>query len=115
VRVHKSNLIGNLNEGFKYIMYNFNHERWQFACQGLGSCKKIVTLLFEHMRANHISDRVLLDYFHKALLKTVKLQNYVDSLSVQYNNISPEKFMKEFGEVCALVKVLASRTVEELT
>lgn len=27
VKVPKSNLIGKENEGFKYIMYNFNHER----------------------------------------------------------------------------------------
>ena len=27
VRVPVENLIGNENEGFKYVMYNFNHER----------------------------------------------------------------------------------------
>lgn len=27
VRVPKSHLIGKLNEGFKYVMHNFNHER----------------------------------------------------------------------------------------
>lgn len=30
VKVPKENLIGKENEGFKYIMYNFNHERWTF-------------------------------------------------------------------------------------
>ena len=32
VRVPVSNLLGKENEGFKLIMYNFNHERW-FICQ----------------------------------------------------------------------------------
>ena len=27
VKVPVENLIGNENEGFKYVMYNFNHER----------------------------------------------------------------------------------------
>lgn len=27
VKVPKANLIGKLNEGFKYVMHNFNHER----------------------------------------------------------------------------------------
>ena len=33
VRVPVENLIGNENEGFKYIMHNFNHERWGFVVQ----------------------------------------------------------------------------------
>ncbi len=28
VKVPVENLIGKENQGFKYIMYNFNHERW---------------------------------------------------------------------------------------
>ena len=33
VRVPVENLIGKENEGFKYIMYNFNHERWGICVQ----------------------------------------------------------------------------------
>ena len=33
VKVPVSNLIGKENKGFKYIMYNFNHERWQIVAQ----------------------------------------------------------------------------------
>jgi alkylation response protein AidB-like acyl-CoA dehydrogenase len=33
VEVPVSNLIGAENEGFKYVMYNFNHERWGFIVQ----------------------------------------------------------------------------------
>jgi len=33
VKVPVENLIGNENEGFKYVMYNFNHERWGICCQ----------------------------------------------------------------------------------
>lgn len=33
VEVPFENLIGNLGEGFKYIMNNFNHERWGFVVQ----------------------------------------------------------------------------------
>ena len=33
VRVPVENLIGVENDGFKYTMYNFNHERWGFIVQ----------------------------------------------------------------------------------
>lgn len=33
VEVSKNNIIGEINEGFKYVMYNFNHERWSLAIQ----------------------------------------------------------------------------------
>jgi len=35
VKVPVENLIGKENEGFKYIMYNFNHERWGVCVQAL--------------------------------------------------------------------------------
>ena len=33
VRVPVSHLIGSENEGFRYVMYNFNHERWSISIQ----------------------------------------------------------------------------------
>ena len=47
VRVPVENLIGKENEGFKYIMYNFNHERWSICVQ---SCRFARVCLEEAMR-----------------------------------------------------------------
>eukprot|EP00026_Physarum_polycephalum_P008923 Phypoly_transcript_09030.p1 GENE.Phypoly_transcript_09030~~Phypoly_transcript_09030.p1 ORF type:complete len:106 (+),score=13.34 Phypoly_transcript_09030:423-740(+) len=33
VKVPVENLVGEENKGFKYIMFNFNHERWGFVVQ----------------------------------------------------------------------------------
>ena len=33
------NLIGEENSGFKYIMHNFNHERWGFVVQAWKSVR----------------------------------------------------------------------------
>ena len=33
VRVPKTNVVGKVGEGFKQVMYNFNHERWLLAGQ----------------------------------------------------------------------------------
>ena len=32
VRVPNFNLVGRENDGFKMVMFNFNHERWMVAC-----------------------------------------------------------------------------------
>ena len=33
MKVPVSHLIGRENEGFRYVMYNFNHERWSISIQ----------------------------------------------------------------------------------
>jgi alkylation response protein AidB-like acyl-CoA dehydrogenase len=33
VKVPKENVVGKVGEGFKQVMYNFNHERWLLAAQ----------------------------------------------------------------------------------
>ena len=47
VQVPAANLIGEENEGFRYIMYNFNHERWSICVQ---SCRFARVCLEEAMR-----------------------------------------------------------------
>jgi len=47
VKVPKVNLLGTENEGFKAIMYNFNHERWMINAMCLGSCRKIIDDCFK--------------------------------------------------------------------
>lgn len=42
VKVPVGNLLGKENDGFKCIMYNFNHERWLMNCMGVGSAKRII-------------------------------------------------------------------------
>lgn len=41
VKVHKSNLIGEENEGFKLVMYNFNQERMGIGFQALSGARAV--------------------------------------------------------------------------
>lgn len=42
VKVPVENLLGKLNQGFKVIMYNFNHERWLIVCQSVRASRLVV-------------------------------------------------------------------------
>ena len=46
VRVPVENLIGEENKGFKYIMVNFNHERFVIAC----AATRMSRLCYEEVR-----------------------------------------------------------------
>jgi len=50
VKVPAANLIGEENQGFKYIMMNFNHERWAGCVQMMRYCR---VLLEESIRYAH--------------------------------------------------------------
>lgn len=48
VKVPVENLIGKENEGFKYIMYNFNHERWGVCVQAIRFARVCVEESMKH-------------------------------------------------------------------
>merc|ERR1719494_574276 len=47
VKVPVEYLVGKEGEGFKMIMFNFNHERWMIACGCLGSCRGSIRQTFQ--------------------------------------------------------------------
>lgn len=47
VKVPVENLLGKLNEGFKTIMFNFNHERWLIVCQSVRASRLVVEECFK--------------------------------------------------------------------
>jgi len=42
VKVPVENIMGKLNNGFKQIMWNFNHERWLINCFTVGGTRCII-------------------------------------------------------------------------
>jgi len=60
-KVPKENLFGNLNEGFKMVMYNFNHERWMIANNLIGQVRAALTDAFLWARQRKIFGKQLID------------------------------------------------------
>merc|ERR1712025_10693 len=118
VKVPKTNIVGNLNEGFKQIMYNFNHERWQLAAQ---ACRMARTCLEESLR--HARNRKT---FGKYLIEHQVIQHkiaemgrlteathaWLESITFQMNTMSKDEQNARLGGHIALLKVQTSKTAE---
>jgi len=61
VKVPVENLLGKLNEGFKCIMYNFNHERWLMNCMGIGANRVIIDECFKWASLRMVFGKPLID------------------------------------------------------
>lgn len=63
VRVHKRYLIGELNEGFKLIMFNFNHERLGFGQMAEGFMQKLLKVCLTHIKKHRLeNDAIIMGY-----------------------------------------------------
>jgi len=59
--VPKANLFGELNSGFKMVMFNFNHERWMIANNLIGQVRAALTDAFLWARQRKIFGKQLID------------------------------------------------------
>jgi acyl-CoA dehydrogenase len=62
VRVPKANLIGRLNEGFRYIMENFNHERFHMAAGVTSACQRLIESSIKFARVRQTFGKRLIDH-----------------------------------------------------
>jgi len=67
VKVDKKYLIGEMNEGFKLIMFNFNHERLAFGMLAEGMLKKLLLATLAHLENNRVTDEVLWMHYKRML------------------------------------------------
>lgn len=61
MRVPVENLLGKENEGFKCIMYNFNHERWLMCVSHLSHCKNIIEECFKWANQRKVFGKKLIE------------------------------------------------------
>jgi alkylation response protein AidB-like acyl-CoA dehydrogenase len=61
VKVPVANLLGKEGDGFKAIMYNFNHERWFIVCNLVGQARAAVADTFKWSKQRKIFGKLLID------------------------------------------------------
>jgi len=61
VKVPVGNLLGKENDGFRLIMYNFNHERWMIACGVLGYARGALADCFMWARQRKVFGHPLIE------------------------------------------------------
>ncbi|CAE8672751.1 unnamed protein product, partial [Polarella glacialis] len=118
VRVPKSNLIGELNEGFKQIMYNFNHERWALAAQAVRLARTCLEESIRHARTRKTFGKFLVE--HQVIQHKLcemgraceSLQSWMESITFQLCTMTKEEQNLKLGGHIALLKVHSTKLCE---
>merc|ERR1719335_783176 len=118
VKVPKENIVGKLNEGFKQIMYNFNHERWMLAVQASRMARICVHESLRHARTRKTFGKHLIE--HQVIQHKIAEMGrlceathaWLESITQQMNTMSKDEQNKRLGGHIALLKVQSSKTAE---
>merc|ERR1719336_3010484 len=118
VKVPKENIIGKLNEGFKQIMYNFNHERWMLAAQASRLARTCVEESLRYARKRKTFGKHLIE--HQVIQHKIgemgrlceATHAWLENITLQMNTMSKEEQNARLGGHIALLKVQASKTAE---
>jgi len=118
VKVPVENLIGKENQGFKYIMYNFNHERWGMATQAIRFARVCVEESMKHAFKRKTFGKRLIEHpvirFKLAqMAKSVESAHaWLESVTYQMKTLSHAEQNRVLGGPIALLKAHASQVFE---
>jgi len=120
VKVPAENLIGVEHQGFKVLMYNFNHERWYIAVIAISMARSCVRDCMKWVFLRKAFGRVLA----KQPVVRQKLAHmarqveaahaWQESLTHQMNCMTPREQNQNLGGPMALFKLHAARTLESV-
>merc|ERR1719191_2290281 len=118
VKVPKENLIGKLNEGFKQIMFNFNHERWMLAVQAVRMARTCLEESLRHARLRKTFGKFLIE--HQVIQHKIgemgrmveATQAWLENITFQMNTMSKDEQNLRLGGHIALLKLQASKAAE---
>ena len=118
VKVPVGNLIGAENNGFKYIMHNFNHERWGFVVQANGFARVCYEEAFKYAHRRRTFGKRLVE--HPVIrAKLADMVRQIDATHHQMENITyqmctmpKEQSAKALAGITALAKVQSTKVFE---
>jgi len=115
VHVPVENLIGKENQGFKYIMHNFNHERFTIICGVIQSCRICIEEAFKYALQTLEFDKRLIEQpvlrakLSDMAMKVEAAQSQLENICYQIKCGTPEESV---GGSIALLKVFSTKTFE---
>jgi alkylation response protein AidB-like acyl-CoA dehydrogenase len=121
VKVPVENVIGKEGEAFKYIMYNFLHERMTIVFIALRLCRVCIEDVIEHAKKRRAFGKTLMDQpvvRHKIAQmarKTEALSAYTESTVYQLSQMSVAEGNAKLGGTAALLKAQATSTIEYIS
>ncbi|KAI9094554.1 acyl-CoA dehydrogenase/oxidase [Phlyctochytrium arcticum] len=118
VKVPVENLIGKENKGFKYIMYNFNHERMGICIQATRFARVCVedSMRYAHKRKTFgkklIDHPVIRNKLGHMVRQVEATHAWMETLIFQTKHMPQELQMLKLGGPIALLKVQSTQTME---
>ena len=118
VKVPVANLIGNENSGFKYIMHNFNHERWGFVVQANRFARVCYeeAFLYAHKRRTFgkrlIEHPVIRAKLADMIRQIDATHNQMENITYQMCTMTREESAKALAGITALAKVQSTKVFE---
>eukprot|EP00933_Yihiella_yeosuensis_P034296 TRINITY_DN27795_c0_g2_i1.p1 TRINITY_DN27795_c0_g2~~TRINITY_DN27795_c0_g2_i1.p1 ORF type:complete len:546 (-),score=114.75 TRINITY_DN27795_c0_g2_i1:110-1660(-) len=116
VMVPVSNLMGKENEGFKLVMYNFNHERWMICQNLLGQVRAALTDTFLWARQRKIFGKQLIDQpvirnkLAQAVSALESVQSYNEAVTYDMCKTKDGPVNQRLGGPIAMLKYQTTRT-----
>eukprot|EP01059_Diplonema_ambulator_P030002 TRINITY_DN500_c0_g1_i1.p1 TRINITY_DN500_c0_g1~~TRINITY_DN500_c0_g1_i1.p1 ORF type:complete len:234 (+),score=79.23 TRINITY_DN500_c0_g1_i1:65-703(+) len=115
VKVPADMLIGRENQGFRYIMYNFNHERFVLSVTACRNSRNLYEHAFKYALERKTFGKRLIDH-QLVRFKLAEMLRMIESLQDMCERaaFATQQGVKdnEMGMTCALLKVNATKTLE---
>lgn len=115
VRVPVDRLIGEENQGFMYLMHNFNHERWIIAIQGARCARTCYSEAMKYAMQRKVFGKPLIEN-QVVRFKLAEMARWIEAvydtcerIGYQYQTGVSDM---QLGGHCALLKVNASKCME---
>lgn len=118
VRVPACNLIGKEGDAFKYIMYNFNHERWGFVIQAVRFARVCYEESFKYAMQRKTFGKPLVEHqmirwkLAEMARQIEGCQHWLENLTYQLSTMSKTESNPKLGGQIALLKAHATKTFE---
>ncbi|KAG0167792.1 hypothetical protein DFQ28_002891 [Apophysomyces sp. BC1034] len=118
VKVPKANLIGNLNQGFKYIMHNFNHERLGIVMQANRLSRVCIEESFKYSLKRKTfglrlaEHAVIRNKFGHMIRQCEATHAWLESVLYQIKTLPAKSQPELLGGPIALLKAQSTQTFE---
>ncbi|KAF4708682.1 hypothetical protein FOZ62_003803, partial [Perkinsus olseni] len=118
VKVPVENLLGKENEGFKVIMYNFNHERWGFVVQAVRFSRLLYEVSFKYAQKRKTFGKTLIEHpvirwkLAEMARQIEGAQGWMESLTHQMCTMPPKQAVLMLGGPLALCKAHCTKMFE---
>jgi alkylation response protein AidB-like acyl-CoA dehydrogenase len=118
VKVPVQNLIGKENEGFKYIMSNFNHERWSVVCVTNTYARRITEECFKWAHQRKVFGKPLIEQpvirqkLAHMISRVEAVESWLESITYQMQNSKDDQ--KLAGPI-ALLKQLCTQVTYDVS